>query len=87
MTNQLIEFEIGIGFFVFDTLKHIGSRVWYIVAYDREEAEKILDEHANKFIDKWHKEHGMVTEYDHEFLAMSAVDQVTWEPIGESIRL
>ena len=84
--NCLIEFEIGVGFFIEDTLKHIGSDVWYIVAYDQDEAEELFLEYAYAWMNK-HRVEGSILEFSHEFIAMRAVDQITWEPTGKEIML
>ena len=84
--NQLLEFEVGVGFFVKDTLKHAGSVVWYFVADTIEEAEILLEKEAKKFCDT-HATGSEEFEYSHEWIAMHAVDKDTFEPIGEPVQL
>ena len=78
-----VEYAVGIGFFVKDTMRHVGSDVWYFVADDIDKLEGLVDEYAKKVCD----EHEGLIEYTYEPISMRAVDQATWEPHGEEIQL
>jgi len=86
MNSQLVEWEVGVGFFAGNTLHHIGSTVWYFVTYSIEEAGILLEKEVKKYCEGY--THGSETiDYSHEWLAMRAVDQITWKPHGEAIKL
>ncbi len=80
----LIEFEIGVTFIGKEGV-HLESDVWYIVAYDHEEAETLVTHYMIKHYLKNYRD--VMVDHDYEFIAMCTVDQITWEPNGKGIAL
>lgn len=84
MSAVLVEFEIGVSFMNDEGYIRMTG-VWYIVAHNINEACDIINVHKGLYYEKHYAPEP--TDFEFEFLQARAVNQVTWEPIGEGVQL